>query len=62
MADRPAYIRGVYHNPAPRERAPLSDDRNPARGIAVGMVVSFPIWCGLAGFAWWAGLVTGCGK
>lgn len=63
VADRQTYPRLAYDNPLPAyapPRTPLSRDTDAARGIALGMALSVPIWLGLAGLAWWAWLATGC--
>lgn len=44
------------------DRTPLSRDTDAARGIALGMALSVPLWLGLAGLAWWAWVATGCGS
>lgn len=51
-APMPAYL-------PPRD---AQDDGDAMRGIALGMALSVPLWFGLAGLAWWAGLMTGCSK
>lgn len=60
VADRQTYPR---LDPLPAfvpDRTPLSRDTDAARGIALGMALSVPIWLGLAGLAWWALVATGC--
>lgn len=31
----------------------MKDDIAPARGVALGVLLSVPVWCGLAALAWW---------
>lgn len=48
---------------APLHRVPLvpRDDLAASRGIAVGVLLVLPVWCALAGIAWWA-WATGVGR
>ena len=42
---------GRRDRPAP---AFVPDDDQPARGITAGVMLAIPLWCCLAGIAWWA--------
>lgn len=43
------------------DRAPLSDDGNPARGIAVALVAGCVMW-GIGVAIWWAAVSGACSK
>ena len=54
--DRPPYPRLAYDNPMPAwvpDRAPLSDDGNPARGLAIAILAGAAMW-GIGIAIWWA--------